>query len=80
MPQALDELFSDKQLKRDSESLQRWGCDRTSSFDIAPSAIVFPESVAEVQALVQREHPELFPSVQATSSFVTQVLSWDTSE
>ena len=37
-------------------------------------------TVAEVQALVQREHPELFPSAQATSSFVTQVLSWDTSE
>jgi SAM-dependent methyltransferase len=37
-------------------------------------------SVAEVQALVQREHPELFPSAQATSSFITHVLSWDTGE
>ncbi len=53
MPQALDELFSDKQLKRDSASLQRWGCDWTRSFEIAPSAIVFPESVDEVQALVR---------------------------
>ena len=37
-------------------------------------------TVAEVQALVQREHPDLFPSAQATSSFVTQVLFWDTNE
>ena len=37
-------------------------------------------TVAEVQALVQRDHPDLFPSAQATSSFVTQVLSWDTNE
>jgi len=37
-------------------------------------------TVAEVQALVLSEHPGLFPSSQATSSFVTSVLSWDTSE
>ena len=35
-------------------------------------------TVAEIQALVQRDHPDLFPSAQATASFVTQVLSWDT--
>jgi len=37
-------------------------------------------TVAEVQALVQRDHPDLFPSAQATSSSITQVLSWDTNE
>ncbi len=37
-------------------------------------------TVAEVQALVQRDHPQLFPSSQAAASFITQVLSWDTSE
>ena len=37
-------------------------------------------SVADVQALVQRDHPSLFPSRPATESFVTQVLSLDTSE
>ena len=36
-------------------------------------------TVAEVQALVQRDHPQLFPSAQALSSFVTTVLSWETS-
>ena len=37
-------------------------------------------SVAEVQALVAREHPQLFPSAQAAAAFVTQVLAWDTGE
>jgi protein arginine N-methyltransferase 1 len=37
-------------------------------------------TVAEVEALVQREHPDMFPSAAATSSFVRQVLTWDTSE
>jgi protein arginine N-methyltransferase 1 len=37
-------------------------------------------TVADVQELVGREHPDLFPSAQALSSFVTQVLSWDTDE
>jgi len=37
-------------------------------------------SVAEVQAIVQREHPDLFASAHAASDFITQVLSWETSE
>jgi protein arginine N-methyltransferase 1 len=37
-------------------------------------------SVAEVEALVRREQPDLFPSASATSSFIRQVLAWDTSE
>jgi protein arginine N-methyltransferase 1 len=37
-------------------------------------------TVAEVQALVQKEHPDLFPSAHATSSFIARVLSRDTSE
>jgi hypothetical protein len=37
-------------------------------------------SLADVQALVQREHPQLFPSAHAMSTFITEVLSWDTSE
>ena len=37
-------------------------------------------SVAEVQALVRREHPDLFASAHAASDFITQVLSWETSE
>jgi protein arginine N-methyltransferase 1 len=37
-------------------------------------------TLGEVEALIRREHPDLFPSSQATSSFIKQVLQWDTSE
>ena len=37
-------------------------------------------TVAEVQAMIQRDQPDLFPSPQAASAFVMQVLSWDTGE
>ena len=36
MAQALNELFSDRQLKRDADSLKEWGCDWTRSFEVAP--------------------------------------------
>ena len=35
---------------------------------------------ADVQTLVQREHPNLFPSGQATLAFVQRTLAWITSE
>ena len=37
-------------------------------------------TAAEVEALIQRDHPDLFPSARATSSFIRQVLAWDTNE
>lgn len=37
-------------------------------------------TVAEVEALVKKDHPDLFPSKQAMSLFVTEVLAWDTGE
>jgi protein arginine N-methyltransferase 1 len=36
-------------------------------------------TVEEVQTLVERDHPALFPSKQATTSFITRVLAEDTS-
>lgn len=63
MTQALDELFSDRQLKRDPDSLDQWGCDWTRSFTVAPSAVVFPESVDEVVALVRLANEEPFALV-----------------
>ena len=36
-------------------------------------------TVAEIQEIVAREHPELFPTAMAATSFITQVLSRDTS-
>lgn len=63
MPQGLDELFSARALKRDPDSLRQWGCDWTRSFSVAPSAVVFPESVEEVVALVQLANADGFALV-----------------
>ena len=54
MPKFLDELFSSKQIARDSESLAHWGRDWTRDKTPSPCAVVFPESTEEVQALVRR--------------------------
>jgi FAD/FMN-containing dehydrogenase len=58
MTQALDELFSARQLKRDPDVLLEWGRDWTRSFAVAPSAVVFVESIEEVQALVRLANEE----------------------
>ncbi len=53
------------QLKLDSESLQYYGKDWTSYFDIRASAVLFPESTADVVAIVQwarKEKIALVPS------------------
>lgn len=54
---ALSKLFGDR-LRQDDESLSTWGRDWTRSFEVAPSAVVFPNNTEEVVALVQaaREH------------------------
>lgn len=41
------------QIKTDSVSLEHWGKDWTKHFAPAPSAIVFPKSTEQVQALVK---------------------------
>ncbi len=63
MTQGLDELFSASQLKRDPDVLTQWGCDWTRTFDVAPSAVVFVESVEDVQALVRLANAEGFALV-----------------
>ncbi|MDY3306203.1 FAD-binding oxidoreductase, partial [Psychrobacter sanguinis] len=45
--------FEDNQIKTDSESLEHWGKDWTKHFAPAPSAIVFPKSTEQVQAVVK---------------------------
>lgn len=65
MSQVLDELLSPGQILRDADSLAHWGRDWTRSFAVAPSAVVFPESIDDVQRLVQaanREGLALVPS------------------
>jgi FAD/FMN-containing dehydrogenase len=63
MTHGLDELFSASQLKRDPEVLAQWGCDWTRTFDVAPSAVVFVESIEDVQALVGLANSEGFALV-----------------
>ena len=65
MNDALDELFSDRQLKRDPDTLAQWGRDWTRSFPVAPGAVVFVESVDDVcrlARLANREGIALVPS------------------
>jgi protein arginine N-methyltransferase 1 len=71
----------------DREALMRTRPDRVAKLNdkgrarqIVLSYCDGERSAAEVQALVLREHPKLFPSEQATSAFVLQVLTWDTGE
>ena len=71
----------------DSEALTRAHPDRIAKLndrgrarEVVLSYCNGEHTVAQVQALVLRDHPTLFPSAEATSSFITQVLSWDTSE
>ncbi len=49
----LQGILADKQIKSDAESLAVWGKDWTNGFPVAPSAVVFPESNQQVQALVE---------------------------
>ncbi len=61
---ALEGLFGER-LRTDADSRAEWGRDWTRSFTVAPSAVVFPESEAEVVELVavaRRERLALVPS------------------
>lgn len=49
----LTDLFAEKQIKTDAQSLAVWGKDWTNGFPIAPSAIVFPETNEQVVELVR---------------------------
>jgi len=53
MSHVLDEQLSPGQVRRDPEALARWGGDWTRSFTVAPSAIVFPETIEDVVRLVR---------------------------
>ena len=54
MAKFLDEIFSTKQIARDDDSLAHWGRDWTRDKTPAPSAVVFPDSTEQAQALVQK--------------------------
>jgi FAD/FMN-containing dehydrogenase len=63
MSDPLDELFSPKQLKRDADTLAEWGRDWTRSYPVAPSAVVFVESISDVVALVKAANEHGFKLV-----------------
>ena len=57
--------YTPTQILTDSDSLEHWGKDWTKHFAPAPSAIVFPKNVEQVQALVllaNEHHIVLTPS------------------
>lgn len=49
----LQKIFRPHQIKTDPQSLQHYGKDWTTYYDIKASAVVFPESTEQVQALVK---------------------------
>ncbi len=63
MIEALNEIFSSSRVATDADSLSHWGRDWTRSFAVAPRAVVFPESVAEVVALVELANARRFALV-----------------
>ncbi len=63
--EALNEIFSRGRVKTDQADLIYWGTDWTRSFEVAPRAVVFPERIDELVALVKlaREYSlKLVPS------------------
>ncbi|HCD28727.1 MAG TPA: FAD-binding oxidoreductase [Gammaproteobacteria bacterium] len=49
----LSHVVNENQIRLDADSLAHWGKDWTNGLPVAPSAIVFPESNAQVQELVR---------------------------
>ena len=61
----LTDFLSEKQVQTDTDSLQHWGKDWTNGFTVAPSAVVFPETIEQLQQLVRhaiQEGLKLVPS------------------
>ena len=54
--------------------------DRGRARQIVLSYCDGKQTVEQVEALVIQDHPDLFPSARATSTFVRSVLQWDTGE
>ena len=53
MLSALRDIFSPARVKTSDADLQAWGTDWTRNFKVAPAAVVFPETVAEVVAVTR---------------------------
>ena len=53
MIDGLAKIFGSARVKTDAETLAVWGRDWTRSYAVAPSAVVFPETVAEIAAVTR---------------------------
>jgi FAD/FMN-containing dehydrogenase len=65
-PKVLSQLVAivgENRLKTDEDSLKTWGCDWTKMYSPAPSAIIFPTSIEQVQKVVQLANHEKFALV-----------------
>ena len=60
---ALSEIVGEDWVKTDPADLQTYGTDWTKQFPVAPSIIVLPKTVAEVQAVVKLANEALFKLV-----------------
>ncbi len=59
----LQAIVGETRVKTDADSLKTWGVDWTKHFAPAPSAIVFPATTEEVQAIVRLANVEKFALV-----------------
>ena len=60
----LQSIVGENRVKTDADSLLVWGCDWTKHYTPCASAIVFPVSTEEVQAIVHLANVEKFPLVR----------------
>ncbi len=60
---ALEQIVGKARLLRDSESLLTYGKDWTTAYEPAPGAVVLPNSIEEVQAIVRLANRERFAIV-----------------
>ena len=60
---ALSEIVGEDWVKTDPADLQTYGTDWTKQFPVAPSVIVLPKTIAEVQAVVKLANEALFKLV-----------------
>lgn len=73
-------LLDDMALKRSRPDRIARLNERGRAQQIALSYCDGTRTVAEVEALVMKEHPDLFPSARATEKLVRSVLAWATGE
>ena len=63
MEALLRQVFPPSRIKCAPDDLAVWGCDWTRSYDVAPSAIVFPESLEDVVGITKLANAEGFALV-----------------